>query len=286
VSTRPFAQVDVFTHVAYLGNPVAVILDAEDLDDGELARIARWTNLSETTFVLTPDDPAADYRVRIFTPTAELPFAGHPTLGTCHAWLAAGGLPRHPDRIVQQCAAGLIEVRRGLDDHDRPTLAFAAPPLIRSGPVDDHDLDRIATELRIARSAIVDAAWIDNGPGWVGILLASADDVLALRPGTVTGDIGVIGPHSAESEYSWELRAFFPVQGATVEDPVTGSLNASAADWLHRSGRTAFPYVARQGTALGRAGRITLSEGPDGDGRVRTWVAGGTITCIEGTISA
>jgi PhzF family phenazine biosynthesis protein len=284
--TRRFAQIDVFTHQPYLGNPVAVILDAEGLDDDALARIARWTNLSETTFVTAPTDPDADYRVRIFTPTVELPFAGHPTLGTCHAWLAADGRPRHDDRVVQQCGAGLIEVRRGTDHDGCETLAFAAPPLRRSGPVEPGLLDEIAAQLRIARGDIVDAAWMDNGPGWIGVLLSSAAAVLAVRPGTVTHDIGLIGPHPAGSNAAWELRAFFPVAGATVEDPVTGSLNAAAAEWLLTTGRATAPYLAHQGTALGRAGRITVTRGPDATGADRLWIGGGTVTCITGTIDA
>jgi PhzF family phenazine biosynthesis protein len=271
---RAFKQVDVFTGTPYRGNPVAVVLDGTGIDDAALQRFAHWTNLSETTFVLPPEDDAADYRVRIFTPVLELPFAGHPTLGTCHAWLEAGGAPKRGDVIVQECGAGLIPVRR-----TDAGLAFAAPPLIRSGPVDDADLERVAAMLRIDRAEIVDAAWADNGPGWVAVLLADADAVLALRPGPSDMDVGVVGPQRAGADTAWEVRAFFPKDGASVEDPVTGSLNASLAQWLLGSGRATAPYVASQGTALGRAGRVHITQ--DGDD---VWVGGGTVTCVDGDV--
>jgi PhzF family phenazine biosynthesis protein len=272
---RPFRQVDVFTPVPYRGNPVAVVLDGRELDSDEMQRFAHWTNLSETTFVLPPNDPAADYRVRIFTPVAELPFAGHPTLGTCHAWLTAGGMAKRDDLIVQECRAGLIPIRRTDDG-----LAFAAPPLVRSGPVDDALVDEIAGVLGIERAAIVDSQWADNGPGWVAVLLEDADRVLALEPGSTELDIGVAGPHPPGSPEAWEVRAFFPKDGAMVEDPVTGSLNASLAEWLLRTGRATAPYIARQGTVLGRAGRVHVSQ--DDDGTI--WIAGGTVTCVSGEV--
>ena len=272
---RTFRQVDVFTTTAYVGNPVAVVHDADGLTTEEMSRFANWTNLSETTFLLTPTDLGADYRVRIFTPVAELPFAGHPTLGTCHAWLEAGGGPRGADTIVQECAAGLVAIRR-----DDGRLAFAAPPLIRSGPVDDDIVARVVAQLRIDRRAVVDAEWVDNGPGWVAVWLASAAEVLAIRPGPVDLDIGVAGPHPPGSETAIEVRAFFPKDGSTVEDPVTGSLNASLAGWLLRTGRVTSPYVASQGTAIGRAGRAFVDQ--DADGRI--WVGGGTVTCIIGEV--
>jgi PhzF family phenazine biosynthesis protein len=274
--SRPFAQVDVFTDEPYRGNPVAVVLDAGGLTDHEMARFANWTNLSETTFVLPPTDPAADYRVRIFTPVTELPFAGHPTLGSCHAWLEAGGTPRDAGRIVQECAIGPIELQRA-----DGRLAFAAPPLIRSGPVEPALIEHIAATLRVERDAIVDAQWADNGPGWVAVLLESAHAVLDLRPGPVDMDIGVVGPYPDGSPEAVEVRAFFPKDGATVEDPVTGSLNASVAWWLLGSGRVTAPYVASQGTALGRAGRVHISQ--DADGRIL--VAGGTVTCVRGEVT-
>ncbi len=272
---RPFAQVDVFTTGPGTGNPLAVILGAAGLTAAEMRRFARWTNLSETTFVLPPDDPAADYRVRIFTPDDELPFAGHPTLGTCHAWLEAGGVPREDGRVVQQCGAGLVEIRQAGD-----VLAFAAPPLLRSGPVDEADLVAIAASIGIDRQRIVDAQWGDNGPGWVIVLLESADAVLAVRPGNVAVDLGLVGLYPAGSPAALEVRALYPQNGYVVEDPVTGSLNASAAGWLLSSGRLAAPYVATQGGAIGRAGRVEITQ--DAQGTV--WTGGRTVTVVRGTI--
>ena len=272
---RRFTQVDVFTDDAYRGNPVAVVHDADGLTDDEMRRFANWTNLSETTFLLTPTEPGADYRLRIFTPVAELPFAGHPTLGTCHAWLGAGGTPRSEEVIVQQCAAGLINVR-----HAPSGLAFAAPPLVRSGPVDEAVIDHIAEVLRVDRAAFVDVAWADNGPGWVAVLLADAASVLALRPGPTDMDIGVVGPYPYGAAQAIEVRAFFPKDSSTTEDPVTGSLNASLAMWLLGSGRLAAPYIASQGTAIGRAGRVHVSQ--DDTGVI--WVGGGAVTCVSGTV--
>src|SRR5205085_1930874 len=180
----PVSQVDVFASAPYRGNPVAVVLDGEGLDTEDMQRFAHWMNLSETTFVLPPAGSGADYRVRIFTPVAELPFAGHPTLGTCHAWLAAGGAPREPGVVVQECGAGLVRIIQA-----PAGLAFAAPPVVRDGPVAEDLLERIASVLRIGRDEIVDASWADNGPGWVAVLLASADEVLALRPGECDLDL-------------------------------------------------------------------------------------------------
>jgi PhzF family phenazine biosynthesis protein len=272
---RQFRQVDVFTDAPYLGNPVAVVLGAEGLSDEQMQLFARWTNLSETTFVLAPRDSGADYWVRIFTASSELPFAGHPTLGTCHAWLEAGGRSGNPDVIVQECGAGLVSIRR-----TEAGLAFAAPPLLRSGPVDEAVTERVARALNIGRNEIADIQWADNGPGWVAVLLASADAVLAIQPGAVDLDIGVVGPYPAGSPQAVEVRAFTPQIGSAVEDPVTGSLNASVAQWLLGTGRITAPYVASQGTALGRRGRVDIAQ--DGDGQV--WVGGGTVTCISGTV--
>jgi PhzF family phenazine biosynthesis protein len=271
---RAFAQVDVFTTTPYRGNPVAVVLDGGGLSAAEMQRFANWTNLSETTFVLEPAVDGADYLVRIFTPTIELPFAGHPTLGTCHAWLAATGRERQ-DEVVQQCAAGLVPIRRTAEG-----LAFAAPALLRSGPVEPALVDAIAAVLCIERAEIVDAQWADNGPGWVAVLLADADAVLALRPSFAELDIGVVGPHAAGAAEAFEVRAFFPKDGAMVEDPVTGSLNASLAQWLLETCRATAPYVARQGTALGRAGKVHVTR--DRDGTI--WIGGGTVTCVSGHV--
>jgi PhzF family phenazine biosynthesis protein len=273
--TRPISQVDVFTSVPYRGNPVAVVLDGAGLSTEEMQRFAHWMNLSETTFVLPPATGGADYLVRIFTPGRELPFAGHPTLGTCHAWLEAGGTPGQPGVVVQECGAGLVTLRRGQDG-----LAFAAPPVLRDGPVDEELLATIASALRIDRADIVDASWADNGPGWVAVLLASAEAVLAVRPGLTDLDLGLVGPYPPGSPEAFEVRAFFPSNGVTTEDPVTGSLNASLAAWLLRTGRAQAPYVASQGAALGRAGRVHISADPDGT----IWVAGATVTCIKGQV--
>ncbi len=272
---RAFRQIDVFTTEPYRGNPVAVVLAADGLTDGQMQQFANWTNLSETTFVLPPSEPGADYRVRIFTPSVELPFAGHPTLGTCHAWLAAGGAPRQDGVIVQQCGAGLGRIRRTADG-----LAFAAPPLRREGPVDEPLLERIAGVLGIGRAGIVDATWADNGPGWVAVLLASAEAVLALRPGPAGFDLGVVGPYPPGSPCAFEVRAFAGPVEDPVEDPVTGSLNAAIAPWLLRTGRASAPYVVSQGTVLGRAGRVHVSR--DGEGTI--WVGGGTVTCVTGEV--
>jgi PhzF family phenazine biosynthesis protein len=277
---RPFRQVDVFTDVPFLGNPVAVVLDAAGIDDATMRRIARWTNLSETTFVLPPTEPAADYRVRIFTPVDELPFAGHPTLGTCHAWLEAGGVPQAPDVVVQECAAGLVRVRRSPGG-----LAFAAPPLVRSGPIAGDLVVALAAAVGLEPGAVVDAAWVDNGPGWVALLLDSVETVERARPGPLAGlpaalKIGLAAQHEPGGEHAVEVRAFFPKDAMLVEDPVTGSLNASLAQWLLGTGRLSAPYVASQGRALGRAGKVRVSED---DGTI--WIGGGTVTCVEGQFS-
>ncbi|MEV4468024.1 PhzF family phenazine biosynthesis protein [Nonomuraea salmonea] len=274
--SRRFTQVDVFAATPYLGNALAVVIDADGLSTEEMQRFARWTNLSETTFLLPPTSGEADYRVRIFTPDRELPFAGHPTLGSCHAWLEAGGVPRKEGEVVQECEAGLVPLRVTGDG-----LAFEAPPLIRSGPVDEELLGRVAGALGIERADIVAAEWAANGPHWIGVLLADAEQVLALRPGTVPEDIGVVGPHPEGSECAFEVRAFFPQNGATVEDPVTGSLNAALAQWLLRTGRASAPYVASQGTVIGRRGRVHVST--DAEGRI--WVGGAVTTCVTGTLN-
>jgi PhzF family phenazine biosynthesis protein len=275
---RPFAQVDVFGAEPFLGNPVAVVLDADGLDTDTMQRLARWTNLSESTFVLPPTDPAADYRVRIFTPTGELPFAGHPTLGTCHAWLESGGTPadREAGTVVQECAAGLITLRRV-----GGRLAFAAPPLVRSGPADETTVAEIVDAFDLLQSAVRAAEWVDNGPGWVALLLDDPATVLAVRPGFVDRMVGLVAAYPPGSDIQLEVRAFFPVGPAMVEDPVTGSLNASLGQWLTTTGLVAAPYVAAQGAALGRAGRVHVSR--DDEGRI--WVAGNTITCLSGSVT-
>jgi PhzF family phenazine biosynthesis protein len=272
---RPFRQVNVFSAEGYLGNPLAVVHDAEGVSDDEMRRFANWTNLSETTFLLPPTDPAvADYRVRIFTPSEELAFAGHPTIGSAHAWLEAGGVPRQEGEVVQECQAGLVRVRRG------ERLAFAAPPVVREGPVTGEERARLVRALALADGDVVDARWIDNGPGWVGVLLRDAAAVLAVRPDWAEfGDleVGVVGAYPAGSECAVEVRAFCPSIGV-VEDPVTGSLNASIGQWL-AGDRLPTSYAASQGTKLGRRGRVYVERAGD-----TVWVGGDATTAIKGTV--
>jgi PhzF family phenazine biosynthesis protein len=267
-------EVDVFTDVAYFGNPLAVVIDGDELTDAEMQRFANWTNLSETTFLCAPTDPAADYAVRIFTASQELPFAGHPTLGSCHAWLASGGTAKSSAHVVQQCGVGLVPVAQ-IDDH----MEFAAPPLLRDGPLDADLIERVAIDLGITCDEIIDSAWIDNGPGWIGVLLASADRVLSLRPTLSNLKIGVIGPHEV-GPFAFEVRGFFPDGASGAEDPVTGSLNASLAQWLVGTGVASPPYRVRQGTVLGRAGDVRIRV--DADAQV--WVGGAVVPCVEGTV--
>ena len=275
---RSFQQVDVFAPRPRQGNPVAVVLDGDGLSSEQMLQFTRWTNLSEATFVVPTSDPAADYAVRIFTAAGELPFAGHPTLGTCHAWLRAGGTARDAARIVQRCEAGLITIRR-LDG----MLAFRAPALVRAGPVEPRDVSRLAGVLGIDSGDIVGSQWVDNGPGWVALMLASAEAVLALQPMAAAEgiDVGVVGLYPPGSECAYEVRAFFSDhRGSLVEDPVTGSLNASLAQWLIERGDVVAPYTASQGTRLGRAGRPRISTDEVGS----VWVAGATHTVVEGTV--
>jgi PhzF family phenazine biosynthesis protein len=275
-ASRRFHQLDVFTAKALRGNPLAVVHAAQGLDDAAMAAFARWTNLSETTFLLPPTVAGADYRVRIFTPGGELPFAGHPTLGSCWAWLAAGGLPKDAEVVVQECAVGLVRVRR-----QGARLAFAAPPLRRSGPLNAALRTQIATALRLSEGDIVQHQWVDNGPGWCAVMLASAAQVLALQPDwPVLGalKLGVIGPHAAGHDAAFEVRAF--VGDGDYEDPVTGSLNASLAQWLIGAGLAPASYIAAQGTAMQRAGRVYLQAE-----RGTVWVGGDVTPCIEGSVA-
>lgn len=285
MAKRRYNTVDVFTAKPLLGNPLAVVHDGTGLSEAVMLKFTQWTNLSETTFLLPPTDAAADYRVRIFFPGGELPFAGHPTLGTCHAWLAAGGKPKNRDEIVQQCGVGLVRVRR-----DGSRLAFAAPPLKRSGPVDEATVESIARSLRIERSAIQDSQWVSNGPGWVAVMLGSREELLALKPDLANfepSDIGVAAPLPKigaiaalpnGEEPLFEVRAFIG-GGGPFEDPVTGSLQAGLAMWLIGSGRAPERYVAVQGTALGRDGRVYVEKrGND------IWVGGDCVTLVEGEV--
>ncbi|MEI8266370.1 MAG: PhzF family phenazine biosynthesis protein [Betaproteobacteria bacterium] len=274
--TRRFHQLDVFTATALKGNPLAVVHDAQGLDDATLAAFARWTNLSETTFLLPPTDATADYRVRIFTPGGELPFAGHPTLGSCAAWLAAGGQSRQAGEVVQECGVGLVRVRV-----EGTRLAFAAPPLKRTGPLAPDLVERIAGALSLTSADILHHQWVDNGPGWCAVMLPSAAQVRSLRPDfAALSDLklGVVGPCGPGEDTAFEVRAFVPGLGVP-EDPVTGSLNAGLAQWLIGAGLAPARYVAAQGSALGRAGRVhVLQEGAD------VWVGGDVVLCIEGEL--
>ncbi|HUQ52604.1 MAG TPA: PhzF family phenazine biosynthesis protein [Gammaproteobacteria bacterium] len=278
MASRRFNTVDVFTAKPLYGNALAVVHDADDLSDAAMQKFANWTNLSETTFLLPPTDSQADYRVRIFTPDRELPFAGHPTLGSCHAWLAAGGKPKRRDEIVQQCGVGLVRVRP-----DGERLAFAAPPLIRTGAPDAATLASIARSLRIASGSIRAAQWISNGPGWVGVLVGSRDELLALKPDFAAmepRDIGVVTPLPPKHEAQFEVRAFIGGVGVGPnEDPVTGSLQAGLAQWLIGAGLAPDRYVAIQGTAVGRDGRVYVEKiGKD------IWIGGDCVTLVEGEV--
>ncbi|HYC45433.1 MAG TPA: PhzF family phenazine biosynthesis protein [Burkholderiales bacterium] len=271
-----FSQVNVFSADPLGGNPLAVVHDAENISGARMAALARWTNLSETTFLLKPTDPGADYYVRIFTPAGELPFAGHPTLGSCHAWLRGGGKPRERGVVVQQCGVGLVRVRC-----DGARLEFAAPPLRRTGALEPDVLAQISRALALKGCEIVHHQWIDNGPGWCAVMLRSAAEVLALEPDWATLrplKLGVIGPHDASHDAAFEVRAFVGTSG--YEDPVTGSLNASLAQWLIGAGLANSAYIASQGTALQRAGRVHLRKQ---DGEV--WVGGDVIDVIHGEIT-
>jgi len=275
MALHPFRQVDVFGSVPLSGNPLAVVHGADGLGADRMQAFAHWTGLAETTFLLAPTDERADYRVRIFTPECELPFAGHPTLGSAFSWLAAAGPPRQPGVVVQQCEAGLVAVR-SKDER----LAFAAPPLTRFEPVDEQLLRRLAAGLGLTREDVLDASWLVNGPEWVGLRLSSAEQVLALRPDqqALEGFIGVVGPHAPGGSAQFEVRAFIP-GGMVPEDPVTGSLNAGLAHWLMATGQAEPSYVAAQGQAVGAAGRVHVKRRPDG-----LWIGGRVAEVISGTV--
>jgi PhzF family phenazine biosynthesis protein len=271
--TFRFHQLDVFSARPLCGNPLAVVHGADGLDDDTRAAFARWTNLSETTFLMEPTDADADYRVRIHTTSGELPFAGHPTLGSCRAWLAAGGVPQSADVIVQQCAIGLVRIRR-----EGSRLSFAAPPLLRSGPLDEPMLRRVTQALGLSRDQILDHHWVDNGPGWCAVRLPTAAGVLEIRPDLALLRelrIGVIGPRPAGADTDYDVRAFY----GALEDPVTGSLNAGLARWLLESGTASAPYTVRQGTVLGHDGRVHVSTSGDD-----IWIGGDTCICIDGQV--
>lgn len=273
---RRFSQVDVFTDTPTLGNPVAVVLDGASLTTDQMQTFTNWTNLSEATFVGPPTNSDADYSVRIFCPGRELPFAGHPTLGTCHAWLAAGGAPRG-DEVVQECGVGLVRIRRG----DDGSLAFAAPPLRRSGPLEKSEVDALVRGLGLDESDVIDHQWCDNGPGWQALLLSSPEVLHELRldPAQLgSRDIGLIAPSNGDVDF--EVRALFPGNNGITEDPVTGSLNAAIAQWLIGTGQAPQQYTALQGTALGRRGLVQIKSVDD-----EIWVGGNSVSVIEGTVT-
>jgi PhzF family phenazine biosynthesis protein len=278
MTSYDFRQVDVFSAIPFRGNPLAVVAGADRLTDQQMAAIANWTNLSETAFLLQPKDPDADYRVRIFTPERELPFAGHPTLGSCHVWLTAGNVPRG-DLIVQECGAGRVRIRR-----DGERLAFAAPPLQRSGEVELDTRTQVARALGIDPARIKASQWVDNGPGWVAVMLATRAEVLTIEPDYPSWagqSIGVVAPwdNVDGDDAQFEVRAFFGTRPG--EDPVTGSLNAGLGQWLIGAGLAPDAYVASQGTALGRAGRVHVARiGSD------IWIGGEMTICIEGRLNA
>ena len=275
-----FQQVDVFSSKPLLGNPLAVVIAADALSDEQMAAFANWTNLSETTFLLKPKAPGADYRVRIFTREREVPFAGHPTLGSCHVWLASGGVPKGKE-IMQECGLGHIPIRRAPD-----RLSFAAPDLVRSGPVEPEILARVARGLALSPDAITASNWVDNSGGWLAIMLRSREAVLALRPnystlaGLKVGVFAAFDPGKDGTSAQFEVRAFSVEDGGVGhEDPVTGSLNAGLAKWLIKSGIAPSRYVVSQGTALRRTGRIHIEQ--DGS---QIWVGGAVRTCVIGKL--
>jgi PhzF family phenazine biosynthesis protein len=273
---RRFYQIDVFGSGPFAGNPLAVVADAEGLSTEQMARFASWTNLSETTFILPPRE-GADYRVRIFSLDREYPFAGHPTLGSCQAWLSSGGTPKRDDEIAQECGAGIVSIRRSMGG-----LAFAAPHLTRAEPVDESFVARLAGILQIRLDDIVDSHWLSE---WVAVLLRDATAVLAIEPvGGLHGpdlNIGIAGPYPASCECAFEVRAFFSdARGELREDPATGGLNACLAEWLFATRRTVFPYIASQGSRVGRNSRLNLNR--DAHGGI--WLGGSTTVCISGEV--
>jgi PhzF family phenazine biosynthesis protein len=274
--TFSFNQVDVFTDQALKGNPLAVVHRADELSQREMQDIANWTNLSETTFLLNPINQEADYRVKIFTPKTELPFAGHPTLGSCFAWIKRGGLPKSKDFIIQECEIGLVKIRNANN-----RLSFSAPNLIKTGPIDVATLQTISKGIGVSMDEIVHHQWVDNGPGWCAVMLKTADQVLNLKldPQLLKHfKLGVIGPHPDGNSFDFEVRAFvFPY--GIAEDPVTGSLNAGIASWLFRDNLIQKNYCVSQGTALGRAGKIYIERQGD-----FIWVGGEVVNCISGEL--
>jgi PhzF family phenazine biosynthesis protein len=320
--SRKFYQINVFSDAPYSGNPVAVVLDGDDLTTQQMQQFANWTNLSETTFILKPTHPLADYAVRIFTTTRELPFAGHPTLGSCYAWLTSGGRSKDPKIVIQECQQGLIPLRwiqKCVEDTSAETdcpstsiLSFEAPKLNQSGPLAEVELEALMRGLGLSRDEIIAHSWCDNGPPWRGLLLSSSEKVLSLRPNQMilrtagldgtSIDFGVIGPcveRTSECDYDFEVRAFCPEEGSSFEDPVTGSLNAAMAQWLIETGRAPQEgYIVRQGTCVGRDGRVFVRTRQEsycdstgerereggGEGKRTVWIGGQCTLCVDGEV--
>ena len=279
----PFVQLDVFAPGPFSGNPLAVVFEADALSAAQMQQVTSWLNLSETTFLLRPTEPGADYRVRIFTPGGELPFAGHPTLGTCAAWLLQGGAPADAQRIVQQSAIGLVPIRRVPAD-GATRLAFAAPPF-RSEAVEAELLGHVMAALGLQGSRVGASAWLDNGPRWLTLWLDAAETVRGLNPDhpalkALGVKVGVSGPQAAGAQTAIEVRAFVSHLGVP-EDPVTGSLNASLAQWLIGNGSLPARYVAAQGSRLGRSGRVHIAQ--DAQGQV--WVGGDVRVVVQGQLN-
>ena len=274
--SKTYYEIDVFGAKPFSGNPVGVVLDADQLSTKQMQDFARWTNLSETTFVLTPNDNEADYGLRIFTPTSELPFAGHPTLGTAKAWLDHAGTPNKSE-VIQECGIGLIQVMQSKD-----RFSFKAPEMIRGEALSSDLLTEVALTLNIEKSKILDSKWIDNGPGWIGVLLASAEEVLAVAPNRKSNlALGLFGFYGAGSKYMYEVRGFYPEDGLLIEDAATGSLHASGAQWLISKGKCETPYLASQGKAINRNAEIYVTSDADQE----IWIGGKAEIRIKGEVT-
>lgn len=278
MKSRRFIQCDVFSPVPTQGNALAVVVEAEGLSDAVFKRFAAWTNLAETTFLLPPADPAADYKVRIFTPSREMPFAGHPTLGSCAAWLHSGGVPKEDGVVRQECGVGIVDI-----DISGEQFAFAAPPTT-SASLPEAQRGAILEALDIAADDVLHAATLDNGPVWQVLHLKSAERVLAVDASRVKWPafdaIGLIGAHPAGAECEYEVRMLAPSSGMS-EDPITGSLNAAIACWMQAEDRLPQPVTVAQGTKIDRHGRVAIR--PQGDGG-RILIGGDTHVVVDGTV--
>lgn len=276
---RRFIQCDVFSSIPTRGNALAVVVDGDGISDEQMSAFARWTNLAETTFLQAPTDASADYKVRILTPTREMPFAGHPTLGSCAAWLQSGGVPKQPGMVRQECGVGIVEI-----DISGEVPAFIAPPTkIEAMP--EVDFEKICNELKLDRSTIVRSARLDNGPVWQAFELSSAQAVLDADSSLIRWPevraVGLIGPHLPGSECDFEVRMLAPSSGMS-EDPITGSLNSALAHWRLSLGLLESSIVVAQGTRIDRAGRVYIDPDAAVPGRVR--IGGYSHILVEGTV--